>query len=288
MMSKLALAMLLSQYARSRATDDVDATCLYWLETSVIEYRQSVLGNPETPGENEFTAINRSFSTWQEQLLTCGSVSFKEGPRTASRSVGYAVDGGNENLVIFRQKACTLVAPATDACWAAGACGNAFDCWEHSAAAIAITTTSFHPTAGRVYDSDVELNKPGYVFSTVDAPVCTGGRYSTACVATDLQNTLTHEAGHVLGLAHVGVTGSTMNARADPGELSKRVLDQGSKDFVCDVYPRGAPSVSCVLPPLTETLGARSARGCATAPGEPSAWVWALALVAGRFLSRET
>jgi hypothetical protein len=58
-----------------------------------------------------------------------------------------------------------------------------------------------------------------------------------------------------------------MSPHADPGELTKRVLDQGSKQFVCDVYPKGQVSVTCVTPELkVESIGSVP-RGCTSAPG---------------------
>lgn len=265
----LLLALTQTSYNRSRVGSDdtnLSAQCLYWREGTVIEYRQSADGNPET-GPTAFTAVTAAFASWQAQLDFCGSLTLREGARTSSRQVGY-VDGAgdNENVVLFRQKKCSAAAPAADACWSKDNCGNAYDCWQHSAGAIAITTTSYVPSSGKILDSDVELNQPSFIFTTVDAPVCPVNHYSTSCVATDVQNTMTHEAGHVLGLAHINLSTSTMYPRADPGDLGKRVIDPGSKQFICDTYPKGAPSRSCLTVPFDGTLG-KPSQGCAAAPG---------------------
>jgi hypothetical protein len=272
--SKVLLALVLSQYVRSKVDDALpNSSCLFWLENTTIEYRQNQLGNPET-GDSVFAAANAAVATWQAQLESCGNLTFHEGPRTATRTVGYTGTGSDENVILYRQVKCTEKVPSADQCWQADTCGSKYDCWDHSAGAIAITTTSFHPTSGRLYDADIELNTPGYIFSTVDSPVCVAPNYKPTCVSTDVQNTLTHELGHVLGLGHINVAGSTMAPRADPGELSKRILDPGTKQFVCDVYPKGKPSKSCELPPVSATtdggvgpaeLG--KALGCEAAPG---------------------
>jgi len=279
-MTQALLLLLLTQtsYNRSRVGSDdtnLNAQCLYWKEGTVIEYHQNADGNPET-GDSAFTAITTAFDSWQAQLDFCGSLSFKEGARTTSRQVGY-VDAAtdNENIVLFREKKCTAVAPTTDACWGKGTCGNAYDCWQHSVGAIAITTTSYTPSSGKILDSDVELNQPSFIFTTVDSPVCVAGHYTTGCVATDVQNTVTHEVGHVLGLAHISLAGSTMFPRADPGDLGKRVIDPGSKQFICDVYPKGGVSKSCLTVPFDGKLG-KPSQGCAAAPG---GLVFALAAV---------
>ena len=271
----LSVALAQGAYVRSRV-DDTSTTspCLYWTENTNLIFHQSALGNPETPGDTEFAAVTASFATWQQQFDTCGSLTLSEGARSTSRTVGYVETSraANENLVLFRQQSCSgitgspAVVSKTDACWKADTCGSVYDCWDHSSAAIAITTTSYNPVAGNIYDSDIELNTPSFVFSTVDSPACAPGHYAVTCVATDVQNTVTHEVGHVLGLAHINLSSSTMNPRADPGELSKRVLDPGSKQFVCDAYPKGKPSVSAVSNACSGVLGS-SAGGCASAPG---------------------
>ena len=65
------------------------------------------------------------------------------------------------------------------------------------------------------------------------------------CTSIDVQNTMTHELGHSIGLAHSPDSRSTMYAGAQRGEISKRVLDDGSKEFVCTVYPKGQASRDC-------------------------------------------
>lgn len=268
MLSKLTLALLLSQYVRSRVDDsDPNSQCLWWLEGTPIVINQHVSGNPETPGETEFAAIGRSIATWQTEFAACGSLTVTDGPRTSSRQVGYVDREPNQNIALFRQRACTDAAPAGHACYDAGTCGNTFDCWQHAPGAIAITTTSYNPTTGRILDSDIEFNTPNFVFTTVDVPPCVAPNFSTACVATDVENTTTHELGHALGLGHINLNSSTMSPRASAGETSKRTLDVGSKAFVCEVYPKGEPTKTCVLRPVDDELGKAPGCGCAGAEG---------------------
>ena len=268
MILKVALTILLSQYVRSRVDDkDAGSQCLWWPENTAIQLHQSNDGNPETPTDAEFRAIGAAITTWQTQLNTCSSLTLADGAHTATRKVGYFDKETNENIAVFRLRKCADIAPATDACHgSADNCGNQFDCWQHQEAAIAITTTSYNPTTGRILDSDIEFNTPTFIFSAVDSPVCLGGMYSTNCVATDVQNTTTHELGHLLGLGHSPDTASTMSFRANPGELSKRILDADTRRFVCDVYPRGKPSKTCFLTPVKPELG-KAAAGCQAAPG---------------------
>lgn len=282
----LGVLALLGQYTQSRVSGAADAGCLYWREGTVIEYRQNDAGNPSTPGDAEFDAVQRSFDTWQEQFGGCGSLRLVSGGQTATRRVGFFADGGvlgNENVVVFRQRSCAGLVAAEHACWDRETCGNDFDCWEHPDQAIGMTTTSFHPTSGRIYDADIELNARRDLFTTVDAPVCPPGAAMPSCVATDVENTVTHEVGHVLGLAHSPILGSTMYANAPRSELSKRILDEGSRLFVCQVYPKGRPAQSCAVSEADEILGAlRPACGCGSPATSAPAVIAAVALLATR------
>lgn len=269
-LAKVTLALVLSQYVRSRADDaNSQSACLWWVENKTIELHQNQVGNPESQG-TDFTAIGNAITTWQTQLGSCASLTLVDGTRTASRFVGYdqTKDATNENVTVFRLKTCADV-PSTAACRTGEDpfCGNEFDCWDHAESAIALTTTSYTPSSGRILDSDIEFNTPQFLFTTVDAPRCPANQYALDCVTTDIRNTATHELGHLLGLGHIAIASSTMNASAVPGELSKRALDDGTKQFVCDVYPAGKPSKTCVLRPVDETLGTKPACSCSNVEG---------------------
>jgi uncharacterized protein (TIGR03382 family) len=279
MMLVLVASLVTSQtYARTRTVEGTPSTpCLYWKERTVIAWAQSTVGNPETPGRDEFEAVGRGFAAWQAALSTCGSLSVEEGPRSSSRRAQYLDNACNENLVLFRHQRCSAVVPRGDPCFADGSCGNLYDCWSYSDSAIAITTTSFDPETGQILDADIELNAPSYFLSTVDGPVCPQGAEAMTCVATDLQSVMTHEVGHLLGLAHVEEPTATMAASYRSGELSKRTIDPGSQRFLCDVYPAGQPSRTCLTRALgTESLSALAptcrgpsqppAPGCSTTP----------------------
>jgi uncharacterized protein (TIGR03382 family) len=264
--AKVALTLLLSQYVRSRVSDtDPNSQCLWWIENTAINFSQSVNGNPDNGGP-EFAAISKAISTWQTQLQSCSSLSLIEGARTQTRKVGYFDGETNENIAVFRvQKCSTTVVPPGDACHGkADNCGNNYDCWQHQSQAIAITTTSYNPDTGRIIDSDIEYNAPSFLFTTIDSPPCPSGNYSLNCVTTDIQNTTTHELGHLLGLAHISNAASTMNPNATAGEISKRVLDPGTADFVCKAYPKGQPSKTCLIKPVPLVLG--KAIGCSSVP----------------------
>ena len=253
---KLAVTLVLSQYVRTKTDEtNLKSQCLWWMGNTTIVFHQSELGEPTVSGDTEFTAVTASYATWQQELASCGSLTLSEGQRTKSRKVGYQTNEANENVVLFRATKCADLIASDNACWKDSSCGNAHDCWEHSASAIAITSTSYTPASGRDLDSDIELNSPSFLFTT------------SVPVITDVQNTVTHEVGHLLGLAHINLDSSTMNAKAETGEVSKRTLDSGSKQFVCDVYPKGKPTKTCQIPVLVSNLGSSAKVGCSSVPG---------------------
>lgn len=286
-LAPLMVALALGQtdpYVRSRVdAGDTNTQCLYWTARRVT-WQQSTYGNPATQGETEFDAMRRSFQSWQDIFSQCGNLVLEEGPRVADREVGYKREGGNRNLVLFRDRDCNTVVPATDACWDDDTCANEFDCWEDDDNTIAITLTTYDERSGIIYDSDISFNAARFGFTTADGTTCFPP-VTTNCVATDVQNTATHEIGHFIGLDHTRATGSTMNPSAPPGEVSKRSIDTGSHDFVCAVYPKGQASQACLHPAAEEELGPKASTGCAaTGPGAllPALAAWALWLLRRR------
>mgnify|MGYP002151431953 CR=1 FL=1 len=134
---------------------------------------------------------------------------------------------------------------------------------------------------GQTWTFDTTLSDPTWAIFTVSSTTH-GGRPAPmatceisvdgqsdgppGCLA-DLANTLTHEVGHLLGLAHINDAASTMNPRAVTGELTKRLLDPGSKKFVCDVYPKGQASKTCFIPKLGIESAKLAKTGCSEVPG---------------------
>lgn len=286
--ASLLISLALGQsdpYIRSRVvTGDPNAQCLFWT-VPTITWHLSSAGNPKTnqvaQKQLEFDAIRRSFQSWQSVFDSCGNLRFSEGPMVDDRKVGYELKGDNRNIVLFRAARCVDVVSSTDTCWTDDTCGNAHDCWDSDAHTIALTLTTYDEKSGIIYDSDIQLNASGFVFTTVDSPPCSIGNSGSdnTCVSTDVQNTMTHEIGHLVGLDHTRAIGSVMNPSAPPGELSKRNIDQGSRDFVCVTYPKGQASQSCITPTVgtsgsMATLG-QQAVGCSSSAA--GTWLPAMA-----------
>jgi MYXO-CTERM domain-containing protein len=99
------------------------------------------------------------------------------------------------------------------------------------------------------------------------------------CVSIDVQNTVTHEAGHTLGLAHSTDSTATMAASAPAGEIAKRSLHPDDLQGICAIYPRGAQTTTSIGDPIRlEPAG--SGCGCSSGRGGLANALQALVLVA--------
>jgi hypothetical protein len=225
------------------------------------------------------TAVRESFPAWMNAAsagqAVCTDFAFGDCGDTTRTDLGF--DPGNRqnsvNLVVFRKGNCSAIGDSI--CHPAdpnelGPCVEKYNCWEdgdpdHSADAIALTTVQFVVSTGEILDADMELNgwngslaaSTGFYFTCaspglgITVPCPSVG--ATDCIQFDVRNTVTHEAGHMLGLDHVCVTsttpgptcpagGSVMEPNAREGEIDKRTLRADDVSGVCTIYPAGGPT----------------------------------------------
>lgn len=155
--------------------------------------------------------------------------------------------------------------------------------WTHGTGeTLALATLTFDATSGEVFDVDLEINDE-ITWSTADTPPADG---------FDLQAALTHEAGHVLGLAHTSDADATMFAAYTPGSIGQRSLSDDDMLGVCEMYPTHftrntaagpVPATQCRLAPGSATEGCgdpQITHGCAAAPAATKETGAAAALVA--------
>lgn len=225
--------------------------CLHWSERRYT-FNYHSAGSERTPGTAEFLAMDAAFDSWRTLARGCSDFEFIKGPMVGVAQIGYDKDSqDNTNVLVFREHACRNLVQPGDPCLEAGTCPSVYQCWDHSDTTIALTTTTFSFKTGVIYDADIEFNAAlqeggdRFLFTTISSPPCEPDAQSALCVATDIQNTLTHEIGHVVGLDHVEVPGSTMEPSAPLGETQKRVLDVGSADGFCRIYPPREATPPC-------------------------------------------
>lgn len=166
--------------------------------------------------------------------------------------------------------------------------------WSHATNAVALTSLTYTPDNGRVYDADIEMNVENFPIGIVRNAIDDRG-------VTDLQNTLTHEVGHLVGLDHtqpdtfvaVGTqryTQATMYAITGPTDTAKRTLLHDDEEGLRAAYPSSAVGDAEACGPveiaffeapnksIDATCGER--RGCAAAAPVPAPGAVAFAVLA--------
>lgn len=124
---------------------------------------------------------------------------------------------------------------------------------------IAFTAIQLNPSTCELIQAPIHYNAVRYQYTDQCTSAGCGG-------GTDLQSIATHEIGHLLGLGHSNVQGSTMWPSYD-GRISARTLGPDDESGVCSLYPgscacnNGACSFSdetcqnntCEVPACTNT-----------------------------------
>jgi MYXO-CTERM domain-containing protein len=151
-------------------------------------------------------AVVASFQAWQD--VSCAYLAFPYRGRMTNAPIGYDTGGSNLNVVKWFESD-----------------------WPGMPGQVALTLTTVGCSTGQLKDADLLIN--GVDASFTVAPVAGEGR-------SDIQNTITHEAGHVAGFAHSPDPESTMFATASMDESKKRDLTTDDAQGLCDVYPLGS------------------------------------------------
>jgi len=184
---------------------------VHWTDAE-IPFVVDSKGTVSVPGDAEFMAIMRSFDTWNG--VECTHPDFVYGGKVTgikAKAGENEIDGNN--LIIWEDA----------------------DEWTYSASTktIALTTLFYNPVTGVAEEADMELADAAYTFTVTDG---------TEGASTDVENTITHELGHVLGLDHSTVQESTMYYSSPNGEISKRDLDTDDITGLCVIY-EGIPTI---------------------------------------------
>ncbi len=110
--------------------------------------------------------------------------------------------------------------------------------WCQSSLIVAVTLVAANQASGQIVDADVLVN-------AVDKQFCV-----EACgkLDYDLQNTVTHEFGHLLGLDHSTLFEATMFAGSPPQETIKRDLHADDIEGLCRLYRQAHDPAGCVRP----------------------------------------
>ncbi len=186
---------------------------LYWAQ-DCIGFSVNEAASSHIDLASAESLVQQAFDAWTTAACAQGNPSIKVsnlGPVRCGQKV-YNQKGGNTNLVVFR-----------DEIWPYTTKGNT----------LALTTVTYNLDSGAIFDADLEVN--GTINLTTDDNV----------VDFDLLSILTHEAGHVLGIAHSKTTEATMYIQYVPGTKGLRTLDPDDVNAICAAYAPGEEVGSC-------------------------------------------
>lgn len=186
---------------------------LYW-EERTISYAVNNKGCKDVSMAETLGAIKRSFFAWAGP--SCTDIYFAyEGTDPAEMSnllLPQDQKPDSKNLIIWRN---TWPPPGvTDA--------------TITKDMPAVTTVIYNTDTGVIVDADIDLNGHNFFWTSSDDP---------SEVATDVQNIITHEIGHLLGLGHTAEKEASMFESTHQGELKKRSLHADDELGLCKVYP---------------------------------------------------
>jgi len=211
-----------------------------------------------------------------------------------------ARNDGQNSLLFLRSNWCDTSDPVTSC--------------THDPSALALTTVFARKTDGHIVDADIEVNVETFMWADLELDT------QASADLNDLQNALTHEVGHFIGLDHpcvlpgtapggvppldnldnpapdcdvapAAILESTMFPSAMPGDLSKRTLAADDELAAREIYPASAgPAAVCPAPKPKAVLtgGCALAGDAAPAPGALAFLAVALALGATRARRRAT
>jgi len=244
-MATQAVAAPAFAFVREAVDGDPD-TPLFWRPREItVETAED--SSADVPAIALVPAIAASLQEWVDADGGCSDIVLTAGPPAPAMTTN--LDGGvrdGRNRIVWRETEWTLEPDV-----------------------LAITTLVYTASTGEILDADIDVNGVDHFWSASDTDV-----------TNDVQNTITHELGHLIGFAHVPDTEATMYGRSDPGETMKRDLGGDDMAALCTVYPTGAPTPGS----LGISRGMlRAETSCAVATQSDgdsrSAWVIALALL---------
>ena len=282
-------------YVRSRTDRNVP---VYW-PSGCLWIQPDAAGSIDLPITTVVDVVKRSVANWQNLTGACSYFKMQVDESAARETVVDRI-----NIVKFRRPTAKWCRPAEGK--------NPEVCYAAQAAAI---TTVFYtsapgkPTDGAIVDADIQMNEINYTFVVLPQ----GGAVRDNTSRADLENTLTHELGHLQGLDHTcwdhitpapppdhtdkpvpacedlkdpgkvspeqasKIINATMYNFALPGETGKRSPEEDDVAGICGVYPTAKDPKACERPD--------EPKGCAVGGRGGGGWLFG-ALLLGIALRR--
>ena len=194
----LAMAMTLAAHGYAHKTNS-DGAVLHWAQPEV-EFVLNTDGQHDLDEDAVEDAVIRSLDEFR---VEGNNLSLEYMGPTNTRRVEYSDD---ENVIFFE------------------------DDWERIGADESLLALSFvfSQDDGEIIAADVAFNIEHHEWDTEGGDARSG--------SNDFYNALSHEMGHVTGLAHSEHGEATMAPSTEPGETRKRTLHQDDIDGLLDLY----------------------------------------------------
>jgi hypothetical protein len=185
---------------------------LYWAN-ACVGYDIQEDASKQISYDDAASDIALAFTRWTS--TTCSgakgsgrvSIDVRDLGPVACNVVQYNEAGPNQHAIIFR-----------DNDWP----------YDDTSNTLALTTVTYDPDTGEIYDADMEINTYQYTLSV--APQVPMGGYDFLAIVT-------HESGHFLGMAHSEDVNATMFAHYTQGSEAMRLLREDDINGICTLYP---------------------------------------------------
>jgi hypothetical protein len=201
-----------------------------WWRNACVGYSIQRSASRQVTLEQAEQAMATAFTKWTSTACPADdagesrvSIDVRDEGPVACDEVQYNQNQPNQHVILFRD-----------------------DTWPYTDSnnTLALTTVTFDPDTGELYDADMEINSTPAIQLTVSGPVPSGGY--------DFESVVTHESGHFLGMAHSPDSRATMFARYVEGSTSMRDLSEDDVSGICTAYPPDGTRTTSVGSPVPE------------------------------------
>jgi hypothetical protein len=194
---------------------------LFW-KNACVSYDLQKDASRSMSYDDAAAAVAEAFSRWTGTSCPTGtggesrvSIDVRDFGPVDCGTVEYNQYGSNQHTIVFRD-----------------------DDWPHNdnANTLALTTVTFDPDTGEIYDADMEINSAQQTLTAWDP---TNPYATIPADGFDFLSIVTHETGHFLGMAHSGDMQATMFAHYTMGQTVMRLLTADDVAGICSIYPPG-------------------------------------------------